>query len=174
MLKNRGQNPPGWIWPAELSFHCHLSISQKDLNFNFPLKKNSCCFCSVTKWCPTLRDPMDCSMRGFPVLHYPPDFAQVHVHWVGDAIQLSHPLPLSSPFAFNLSQYQGLFQWVFGTHVFAIQFVFGLQCICNTIPKYCQSNTSAPWCEELTHWKRPWCWERLKAGGEVDDRGWDD
>ena len=35
------------------------------------------------------------------------------------------------------------------------------------------SNTLAPWCEELTHWKRPWCWERLKAGGEGDDRGWD-
>ena len=32
---------------------------------------------------------------------------------------------------------------------------------------------SATWCEELTHWKRPWCWERLKAGGERDDRGWD-
>ena len=29
------------------------------------------------------------------------------------------------------------------------------------------------WCEELTHWKRPWCWERLRAGGEGDDRGWD-
>ena len=35
------------------------------------------------------------------------------------------------------------------------------------------SSTLAPWCEELTHWKRPWCWERLKAGGEGDDRGWD-
>ena len=34
-------------------------------------------------------------------------------------------------------------------------------------------NTLATWCEELTHWKRPWCWERLTAGGEVDDRGWD-
>ena len=34
-------------------------------------------------------------------------------------------------------------------------------------------NTLATWCEELTHLKRPWCWERLKAGGEVDDRGWD-
>ena len=32
----------------------------------------------------------------------------------------------------------------------------------------------ATWCEELTHWKRPWCWARLKAGGEGDDRGWDD
>ena len=36
------------------------------------------------------------------------------------------------------------------------------------------SNTLATWCEELTHWKRPWCWERLRAGREGDDRGWDD
>ena len=35
------------------------------------------------------------------------------------------------------------------------------------------SNTLATWCKELTHWKRPWCWERLKAGGEWDNRGWD-
>ena len=35
------------------------------------------------------------------------------------------------------------------------------------------SNTLATWCEELTHWKRSWCWERLKAGGEGEDRGWD-
>ena len=35
------------------------------------------------------------------------------------------------------------------------------------------SNTLATWCEELTHWKRLWCWERLKAGGKGDDRGWD-
>ena len=36
------------------------------------------------------------------------------------------------------------------------------------------SNTLATYCEESTHWKRPWCWERLKAGGEGDNRGWDD
>ena len=36
-----------------------------------------------------------------------------------------------------------------------------------------ETNTVAIWCEELTHWKRPWCWERLRAGGEGDDRGWD-
>ena len=35
------------------------------------------------------------------------------------------------------------------------------------------SNTLATWCEELTHWKRPWCWERLKVGGKGDDKGWD-
>ena len=36
------------------------------------------------------------------------------------------------------------------------------------------SNTLATWCKELTHWKRPWCWDRLKAGGEGNNRGWDD
>ena len=35
------------------------------------------------------------------------------------------------------------------------------------------ANTLVTWCEELTHWKRPWCWERLKVGGEGDGRGWD-
>ena len=35
------------------------------------------------------------------------------------------------------------------------------------------SNTLVTWCEEPTHWKRPWCWKRLKAGGEGDNRGWD-
>ena len=35
------------------------------------------------------------------------------------------------------------------------------------------SNTLATWCEELTHWKRPWCWERLRVGGAGDDLGWD-
>ena len=35
------------------------------------------------------------------------------------------------------------------------------------------SNTLATWCKKLTHWKRPWCWERLNAGGEGDDTGWD-
>ena len=48
--------------------------------------------CSVTKLYLTLCDPMDCSMPGFPVLHYLPEFAQTHIHWVGDAIQSCHPL----------------------------------------------------------------------------------
>ena len=54
----------------------------------------------------TLCDPMACSMPGSPVLHHPLEFA----HWVGDAIQPSHPLRPPSPLAFNLSQHQGLFQ----------------------------------------------------------------
>ena len=56
-----------------------------------------------------LCDPMDCSTPGSPVLHHLPELAQTHVHRVGDAIQPPHPLPPSSPFAFNLSQHQGLF-----------------------------------------------------------------
>ena len=62
--------------------------------------------------CLTLYKPMCCSTPGFPVLHHLPEFVQTHVHWVGDAIQPSHPLSSSSPPAFNLSQHQGLFQWV--------------------------------------------------------------
>ena len=56
--------------------------------------------------------PMDCSTPGFPVLHHLLEFAQTHVHWVSDAIQPSHPLLPPSPPALNLSQHQGLFQWV--------------------------------------------------------------
>ena len=59
---------------------------------------------------------MDCSTLGFPVFHCLQEFAQTQVCWVGDAIQPSHPLsPPSSP-AFNLSQHQGLFQWVSSLH----------------------------------------------------------
>ena len=50
---------------------------------------------------------MDCITRGFPVHHQLPELAQIHVHWVGDAIQPSHPLSSPSP-ALNLSQHQGL------------------------------------------------------------------
>ena len=65
---------------------------------------------------PTLCDPMDCSTPGFPILHDLPEFAQIHVHWVGDAIKPSHPLPPPSPPALNLSQHQGLIQWVSSSH----------------------------------------------------------
>ena len=68
-----------------------------------------CCCCSVTHLCLALCDSMDCSMPGFPFLHHLPELAQTQVHWVGDAIQPSHPLLPPSPPAFNLSQHQGLF-----------------------------------------------------------------
>ena len=69
-------------------------------------------FSSGTQSCPTLCDPMNCSMPGLPVHHRLPEFTQTHAHWVGDAIQPSHPLSSPSPPAFNLSQHQGLFKWV--------------------------------------------------------------
>ena len=71
---------------------------------------------SITQSCPTLYNPMDCSTPGFPVHHQLPEPAQTHVHWVGDAIQLSHHLSSLSPPAFSLSQHQGLFQWVRSLH----------------------------------------------------------
>ena len=55
---------------------------------------------------------MDRSTLGPPVHQQLPEFTQIHVHWVGDAIQPSHPLSSPSPPAFNFSQNQGLFQWV--------------------------------------------------------------
>ena len=55
---------------------------------------------------------MDCSTPGLPVHHQLPESTQTHVHWVGDAIEPSHPLLSASPPAFNLSQHQGLFKWV--------------------------------------------------------------
>ena len=63
-----------------------------------------------------LCDFMDCSTPDFPVHHQLPELAQTHVHWVGDAIQPSHPLSSPSPPAFILSQHQGLFQWVSSSH----------------------------------------------------------
>ena len=69
-------------------------------------------FSSVTQLCLTLCDLMDHSTPGFPVHHQLPELAQTHVHWVGDAIQPSHPLSSPSPPALNLSQHQGLFHWV--------------------------------------------------------------
>ena len=59
---------------------------------------------------------MDCSSPDFPVHHQLPEFTQTYVHWVGDAIQSSHPLSSPSPRAFNLSQHQGLFQWTGSLH----------------------------------------------------------
>ena len=68
---------------------------------------------SVTQSCPTFYNPMDCSTPGLPVHHQLPESTQTHVHWVGDAIQPSHPLSSPSP-TFNLSQNQSLqMSWFF-------------------------------------------------------------
>ena len=81
---------------------------------------------SVAQPCPTLCNPMDCSMPGFLAHHQLPELAHSHVHRVGDAIQPSDPLSSPSP-AFNLSQHQGLFQWVSSLHQVAKLLEFQLQ-----------------------------------------------
>ena len=68
--------------------------------------------CPFTQSCLTVCNPKNCSTSGFPVLHHLPKLTQTHVHWVSDAIQPSHRLFPSSPPTLNLSQHQGLFQWV--------------------------------------------------------------
>ena len=89
--------------------------------------ENELQFSSVTQCCPTLCNPMNLSTPGLPVHHQLPEFTQTHVHWVGDAIQPSHP-PLSlSPPSPNPSQYQGLFKWVSSSHQVAKVLEFQLQ-----------------------------------------------
>ena len=73
-------------------------------------------FSSVTQSYLTLCDPMNCSMPGLPVHYQLPESTQTHVHWVSDAIQPSHPLLSPSPPSLNLSQHEGLFQWVSSSH----------------------------------------------------------
>ena len=90
--------PEGMSHSACVTQYCHRSrISQ---------------FSSIAQSCPTLCEPRDCSVPGFPVHHQCPEFTQTHVHQVGDAIQSSRPLSSPSPPAFSLSQHQGLFQGV--------------------------------------------------------------
>ena len=67
-------------------------------------------FSSVDQLCPTLCDPMNCSIPGLPVYHQLPEFTQTHVQRVSDAIQPSHALSSPSPPAPNPSQHQSLFQ----------------------------------------------------------------
>ena len=83
------------------------------------LQFSSVQFSSVTQLCPTLCNPMDCSMPGLPVHHQLLESTQTHVHWVNDAIQPFHPLSSPSPPTFNLSQCQGLFRWVSSSHQMA-------------------------------------------------------
>ena len=84
-------------------------------------------FSSVAQSCPTLCDPMNCSMPGLPVRHQLPESTQTHVHWVNNAIQPSHPLSSPSPPALNLSQHQALFQWISSLHQVAKVSEFQLQ-----------------------------------------------
>ena len=96
------------IWPLRTSVF--LFVKWASLQEFSP--QSSLSVSSVTQLCPTLCDPMDCSTQGFPVHQQLPEVTSTHVHWVSDAKQPSHTLSFPSPSAFNLSQHQGLFQWV--------------------------------------------------------------
>ena len=107
--------------PSLGSWKVLRKYSRRALSF-----KLLCCY-SVAQSCLTLCDSVDCNTPDFPVLHHLPEFAQTHVHQVSDAIQPSHPLSSPSPPAFNLSQHQGLFQWVSSLHQVAKVLKFQLQ-----------------------------------------------
>ena len=100
----------------------HLGLSSKAYTFQWPWRQYwplylICCWCcSVTQSCLTLYNCMDCSMPGLPVPHHLPEFAQIHAHCISDAVQPSYPLMPSFPSTLNLSQHQGLFQWVICSH----------------------------------------------------------
>ena len=87
--------------PCKSGYHVPINLQQ---------------FSSVAQSCPTFCDPMDCSMPDLAVHHQLPEFTQTHVHWVGDAIQPSHPLSSPSLPALNLSQHQSLYKWVSSSH----------------------------------------------------------
>ena len=96
-----------WLLFKVLGFSKSDSLENKGNHLT-----DCCCCCSVMS---NSLPSMDCNTPGSPVLHYLPEFAQTHVHWVGDAIQPSHPLLSPSPPALYLSQHQGLFpvSWLF-------------------------------------------------------------
>ena len=82
----------------------HQISSSSSLCLGPSMYVSSAQFNTVAQSCPTLCDPMDCSMPGFPVHHQFLEFTQINVHWVSDAMQPSHPLLSPSPPTFNLSQ----------------------------------------------------------------------
>ena len=91
-------------------------VGENDKPFFFYFALSSVRFSSVAQLCLTLCDPMDWSTLGLPDHHQLPESTQTHVHWVSNAIQPSHTLSSPSPPALDLSQHQGLFQWVSSSH----------------------------------------------------------
>ena len=81
---------------------------------------------SVTQSYPIVWDHTDCSTSGSPVLHHLLELAQTHIHQLADAIQPSNPLPSPSLPAINISQHQGLFQWVNSFHSWSKYWSFSI------------------------------------------------
>ena len=116
--------PPVYYYSRQLQI-IHLLVFLIISYFYLDCRKSK--FSSVAQSCPTLCDPRDRSTPGLPVHHQLLEFTQTHVHWVGDAIQPSHPLSSPSSPALNLSQHQGLFKWVSSSHQVAKFLEFLLQ-----------------------------------------------
>ena len=96
-------------------------LASRTIRSKFSLFKSPCCCCSVAQLCPTLCNPMDWSMPGFPVHYQLLELTQTNVHSISDAIQPSHPLSFPSPPAFNLS---------------SIRVFSNESALCNRWPKY--------------------------------------
>ena len=97
-----------WCGDQMMYAYMHFNILS-EIHFSLKMSQSSLppthtpgneCWCVVVQSCPTLCNSIDCSTPGSPVLHYLPEFVQIHVHWVRDAVQPSHPLLPPSPFAF--------------------------------------------------------------------------
>ena len=133
LLKTELQSPSStihWgIWTSTQRSNSELpSRWLKDTHvYPWLIHVSSVHFSSIAQSCLTLCDPMNHSMPGLPVHHQFPEFTQTHVHWVGDAIQASHPLSSPSPPAPNPSQHRGHFQWVNTSHEVAKILEFQLQ-----------------------------------------------
>ena len=124
-------SPACWLYILGI-VSLHSQVSQFPMINIFMENKNkwNSMYVSVQFICSVMSDslwPLETVARVFPVLHYLPEFAQTHVHWVIDAIQPSHHLFLISPPALNLYQHQGLFQWVSSSHQLAKVLEFQLQ-----------------------------------------------
>ena len=107
------------LYPGQNPLKCRWRFKEKNSKIQFSSVQ------SLSRvW---LCNTMDWSMPGFPVHHQHSEFTQTHVHWVGDAIQPSHPLASPSPPALYLSQHQGLFKWVSYLNQVAKVLAFQLQ-----------------------------------------------
>ena len=113
----------GWKWSLPLCTLCKHAEGRGRAGSLFHWIQ----FSSVVQSSPTLCDPVNRSKPGLPIHHQLPQLTQTHVHWVGDAIQPSHPLSSPSTPAFDLSQHQGLFQWVSSSHQVTKVLEFQLQ-----------------------------------------------
>ena len=101
----------GLITKFLVFWYIPLPLSSKYTESSLTFAYANPAFSSVAQSCPTLYNPMDCSIPGFPVLHQFPELAQTHVPQVSDAIQPSY-----SHFPAIISQHQGPFQWVSSSH----------------------------------------------------------